>query len=115
MAVVMFAVAQVYLLCFHRQAFDMCLVAREYHALPFFFIGPIRINLLMAMKVSDNELLSEMILKGSQTYLDAKFFPITVAAAKKHSPSLKSLDPFSEVPTHICRNNGINLMVTETR
>lgn len=71
----MFAVAQVYLLCFHGLAFHVCLVAREYHALPFFFfIVPKRINLLMAMDVSDNELLSETILKGSQMYLDAKFF-----------------------------------------
>lgn len=115
MAVVMFAVAQVYLLCFHRcvdELFMCALWLQNTNALPF-FIGPMRINLLMAMEASDNELLT--VLKGSQMYLDAKFFPITTAAAKKHRPPLKNFNPFSEVPTDICRNNGINLMVAETR
>lgn len=120
MAVVMFAVAQVYPLCSHHCIVElfMCALWLDNTTPCLFFIGPMRINLLMAMEVSDNELLSETVLKGSQMYLDAKFFPILVAAAKKttrkkkHCPSLKNL---SEVPTDICRNNGINLMVAETR
>lgn len=60
-----------------RRAFHVCLVAREIPCLAFSFIGPMRINLLMAIKVSDNEKLSETVLKGSQLYLGAKFFPIT--------------------------------------
>lgn len=48
----------------------MCLVAREHHASLFFFlIGPKRINLLVAMEVSDCGLLSEAVLKGSPMYL----------------------------------------------
>lgn len=53
----------------HRQAFHVCLVAREHHVSLFFFIGPKRINLLMAMEVSDCGLLSETVLKGSPMYL----------------------------------------------
>lgn len=69
LAVVVFAVAQVYPLCFHRRIVELLMCAlwleNTMSRFFFFFIGPKRINLLVAMEVSDCGLLSEAVLKGS--------------------------------------------------
>lgn len=72
LAVVVFGVAQVYPLCFRRRIVEllMCALWLENAISRFlFFIGPKRINLLVAMEVSDCGLLSEAVLKGSPMYL----------------------------------------------
>lgn len=99
----------------HRRASHVCLVAREHHvSLFFFFIGPKRINLLVAMEVPDCRLLSEAVLKGSPMRLVLSNNSCC-REKKKRRPSLRSLNPFSGPPTHICGNNGVNLMVAESR